>query len=48
MAPAQLAHDMVSIVKEIADFHRMVTTWNKKKKKEEKKTKTNNDKSKES
>ena len=30
MAPAQLAHDMVSIVKEIANFHRMVTTWKKK------------------
>ena len=29
MAPAQLAHDMVSIVKEIANFHRMVTTWKK-------------------
>jgi hypothetical protein len=38
MAPAQLAHDMVSIVEEIADFHRMVTTW-KKMKETKKKTK---------
>lgn len=28
MAPSQLAHDVISIVKEIADLDWMVATWN--------------------